>query len=208
MVITATSRALPHCNENSGFSLVELLLAALVLLLMMGLAQPGFANMRSQAQRLSAAAELQRLIWQGRTRALHQGVMVGFHFDQFPDGVTRYQLFQDGNANGITAADRERGIDPPVTRPLPLFKETGFRPELPPGTAPAVPPGRGAFQGGDAITLTGDTLSFSPLGGFNNGSIYMGNGREFLCLRLAGSLGRIKIFRWKPGQPAWLEVVQ
>lgn len=205
---TAKNRDRNDGDEYSGFSLVELLVAALLLMLLLGLAQPGFANMRSQAQRLSAATQLQRLIWQGRTRALHQGVMVGYHFDRLPEGVTRYQLFQDGNANGITAADRELGIDPSVTPPLPLFKDTGFKPELPPVTAPAIPPGRGALQASDAITLTGDTLSFSPLGSFNNGSIYLGNGREYLCLRLAGSLGRIKIFRWKPGQPAWQEVVQ
>ncbi len=199
MHCTATNRDLNDSNENSGFSLIESLAAGLLLMLLLGLALPGFANMRTQAQ---------RLIWQGRSRALHQGVMVGFHFDRLPDGTHRFQMFQDGNANGITAADREQGIDPAVTVPRPLFRDTGFKPGLPPATAPAVPPGRGAFQAGDAITLTGDTLSFSPLGGFNNGSIYLGNGREFLCLRLAGSLGRIRIFRWKPGQPAWQEVVQ
>jgi type II secretory pathway pseudopilin PulG len=205
---TAGVRFVSSCGEAGGFSLLELLAASLLLLLLLGMALPGFANMRTQAQRISTATELQRLIWQGRTRALQQGVMVGAHFERLPDGTLRYQMFQDGNANGITAADRERGIDPPVTPPLPLLRDSTFKPELPPESAPAIPPGRGGFQGGDAITLAGDTLSFSPLGGFNNGSIYLGNGREFLCLRLAGSLGRIRIFRWKPGQPAWQEVVQ
>ncbi len=205
---TGKTRDIPPRGENGGFSLMELLAVSLLLMLLLGLALPGIAQMRTQAQRISTAAQLQRLIWQGRSRALHQGVMVGFHFERLPDGAHRYQMFQDGNANGITAADREQGIDPAVTGPLPLFRDTGFKPELPPATAPSVPPGRGAFQASDAITLTGDTLSFSPLGGFNNGSIYLGNGREFLCLRLAGSLGRIKVFRWKPGQPAWQEVVQ
>ena len=195
-------------GEYRGFSLVELLAVSLLLLLLAGMALPGFATMRAQAQRLGTAAELQRLIWQGRTRALHQGVMVGIHFDRFPDGALRYQFFQDGNANGITAIDRAQGIDPPVTAPLPLLRESSFKPALPPAYAPAVPPATGSFHGGDAIALSGDTLSFSPLGGFSNGSIYLGNGREFLCLRLAGSLGRIRIFRWKPGQPAWQEVMQ
>jgi type II secretory pathway pseudopilin PulG len=204
----AGTREFPLRDDYRGFSLMELLAASLLVLLLFGLALPALAQMRYRAERLGAAAEIQGLVSRGRLQALQQGVMVGIHFERTPDGRFQCQLFKDGNANGVTAADRERGIDPPVTAPLPLFRETGFKPELPPGTAPAVPPARGNFQGGDAVALTGDTLSFSPLGTFSNGSIYLGDGREFLCLRLAGNLGRIRIFRWKPGQSAWQEVVQ
>jgi hypothetical protein len=193
--------------RSSGYSLVELLAVTAVVLLALGLALPGIAQMHSRSQRLSAAEEFQRIIWRGRVEALQRGVMVGIHFERLPDASYRYQMFKDGNANGITAADRLDGHDPALTPPLPLFTETGFRPQLPPATAPAVPPEQGGFTGTDAIALSGDTLSFSPQGSFSNGSIYLGNGREYLCLRFAGNLGRKRIYRWKPGQFAWLEVL-
>jgi prepilin-type N-terminal cleavage/methylation domain-containing protein len=188
--------------EIRGFTLVESIVTLGLISLCASLSLPALGRMRQRSQQTIAAQELKMLVQRGRMEALKRGVRVGIHFSKAGTGWT-YCYYRDGNANGLLAADREKGIDPPIGSPQPLFRENPFTPRL---TADA-PPITGEALPDDPITLTGHTLTFSPTASFNNGTIYLGDGREALALRMQGSTGRVRVYSWHAGLQNWKEII-
>lgn len=192
-----------NCDKSPrGFTLIECVVTLGLIALSVSASLPALARMQCRNQQTLAAQELKMLVQRGRMQALQRGVRVGIHFTQDGKGWS-YRYYRDGNANGLTALDREKGLDPPMGSAQPLFWGIPFTPRLTPG-APAI---NGDTPPDDPITLTGHTLTFSPTAGFSNGTIYLGNGSEALALRLQGSTGRVRIYSWHAGMPLWKEII-
>ena len=190
------------CQKSRGFTLIECVVTLGLIALSAAASLPALARMQVRNHQTIAAQELKLLVQRGRMEALQRGVRVGIHFTQDDKGWS-YRFYRDGNANGLTAPDREKGVDPPLGSALPLFWSNPFTPRLTAG-APVI---SGETQPDDPITLTGHTLTFSPCASFNNGTIYLGDGREALALRLQGSTGRVRVYTWHPGLQNWKEII-
>ena len=188
--------------SGDGHSLIEAIVVVALLSLLLLISLPALARMQRRSQRTLAAQELRMLVQRGRLEALQRGVCVGIHFTQESTGWS-YRYYRDGNANGLTAIDRDKGIDSPMGPAQPLFWNNPFTPRLSPD-APAI---SGETQPDDPITLTGHTLTFAPTASFNNGTIYLGDGREELALRLQGSTGRVRVYTWRLGMKNWKEII-
>ncbi len=184
----------PPRRAQRGLSLPEVCVALALAALGCALAAPPMAAFQASARRQAAGAEIRQAINRLRFEALHRGVAVGAVLSD-RDGEPWFQIFVDGNANGVTAADRSAGIDKPLGPPERLSPEVRLRLARPPG-----------MRDGDAITFRGDTLTFSPLGSFSNGTLYLGDGREFLRARLNGTSGALRIERWLPAKERWQEI--
>ena len=114
--------------SGDGYSLIEAIVVVGLLALLVLVSLPALARMQRRNQQTIAAQELKMLVQRGRMQALQRGVCVGIHFTQEKTGWS-YRYYRDGNANGLTASDRDKGVDPPLgpAQPLDRPRSSGKR---------------------------------------------------------------------------------
>jgi len=95
-------------------------------------------------------------------------------------------MYQDGNRNGVRAADVDAGVDPPIGPVVSLAVEFA-------GVRIAIDPALGI--GTDPISLRGSSfLSFSPVGTATARSVYvLGRDGTQLAVRVLGVTGRTRV---------------
>jgi hypothetical protein len=130
-----------------------------------------------------------------RAQAVGRGTAVGFRFDQEEGGFT-FSLFQDGNRNGIRAADIQAGIDRRIEPPLSLFEQFAG---VDVGIAPGVPVPNPIQLGGANI------LTFTPVGTATSGTVYVRDraGSQW-AVRVLGATGRTRVLRYERATGAWV----
>jgi Tfp pilus assembly protein FimT len=118
---------------------------------------------------------------------------------------TRWQLFADGNGNGVTTREIGSGIDPPVAPQERLSNHVrGVSLRLN-QTVPTVD-GREYLSAGDDALRIGSTslLSFAPEGTATSGTLYVAATRgPQLAVRVLGTTGRLRVLRFDPGARRW-----
>lgn len=112
--------------------------------------------------------------------------------------------FEDGNGNGVLAADIASGVDvriAPDERLSEQFPGVDF------GALPGLPGVEGSTApGADPIRLgTANAVTFSPTGTATSGSLYVrGRGQRQHVVRIYGETGRTRALTWAPYVSAWL----
>lgn len=118
-----------------------------------------------------------------------------------------YRMVVDGNLNGVSRLDFERGIDKPIGPRVWLeFLSAGTRVGVPTGWK--VPDPAGGLLTGDGLRIgRSQIISFSARGTATPCSIYFNDGESrMLALRINGETGRIRALEWHRGWPEWREV--
>ena len=131
-----------------------------------------------------------------RTMAVNRQASVGLRFVDDPRGVS-FEVYQDGNRNGILTADIQRNVDRSIEPATRLF-------ELFPGVQIGVVPGA---PSSDPVALgRTNILSFSPSGTATSGTIYV-RGRDGTqwAVRVLGATGRTRVLRYDLRTGEWTD---
>ena len=101
-------------RKNSGFTLIELLVVIAIVVILAGLAIPGFINWLPKYKLNSAANDILSLIQNARLRAIKENARVVILFDPDSDGDLDgdYIAFVDDMAGGASEWSREPATEP------------------------------------------------------------------------------------------------
>jgi hypothetical protein len=135
-----------------------------------------------------------------RSHAVMRSASVALRFDEgtgASGSAITFQMFMDGNRNGLRSSDIAAGIDKPVEGPVNLS-------DLFPGTAI----GLAADVGGTDPVQIGSTnlLSFTPVGTSTSGSVYVrGRDGSQYAVRVLGATARARVQRYVQPTRAWID---
>jgi prepilin-type N-terminal cleavage/methylation domain-containing protein len=186
-----------------GFSLVELLVALLLLAVICAITLPPVTRIVDHWRTRGAASFIGARVALTRMRAVQRNANVGLRFA--PAGAAySMRAYADGNGNGVRAADIASGADPAIDGADRLD-------QLFPGVTFGFVPGARLIDGSDVgagddpIRLgAGNTLVFSPIGTATSGTLYLrGRGPWQYAVVILGATGRTRVLRFEPSSGSW-----
>ena len=181
-----------------GFSLVELLVVAGLILVVLGMAIPGLLAGAGRHETLSAARHLASRAGALRLQAILGGHTLGIRFEVVGDDLELTALV-DGNGNGLRTTDVASGVDTVVEGPLRLRS-------LFPGVRAALVDADGTSADGVRFGQS-DILAFTPRGTASSGTLYLaGRGDWQFAVRVLGATGRVRVLERSRGSDAWRDV--
>lgn len=192
-------------KTQHGVTLVELLVALTILALAMTVTVPnlGAALRHAALGRLARtiAAEAHRCRMDAVNRCRNVGLVFACR-----GGKWSFTPVADGDGDGVSRRDFERGIDAPV-RPAVLIDSLcrGASIGLPTGWRIPDPSGRGRLRRTDPLAAgRSDIVSFSPLGDATPATVYLtDNCDRVLAVRIYGATARVRILEWRRGWSKW-----
>jgi len=182
-----------HINDNKGFSIFETVLAAGLILILLGLAIPGFSRYWEAYRLNSAIQTMLSNLNRGRYRAIagNREVVVRFQRE-----LRSYRLFEDLDGNGL------RGPSEPLVGAYSLPDQVDFSSiglSGPPASAKPRPVA-------DPITFGGDRFTFNPEGYCNKlGTVYLQNASgdaAAISCSMPG-VGRLRRYGWHDAKGVW-----
>lgn len=185
----------PTLCGNSGYTLLELLVAASLLCILAGIGVASVAPSVDRSRGVAAARYLATRAALARARAVGRSTTVALYFEQDARGI-RFSVVEDGNGDGVRTADITQQIDRTIEGPIHLS-------DLFPGAAIGLAPGTPATA---AVSLGGTMiLSFGPNGTASSGSVYV-VGRDFTqwVVRVLGVTARARVLRYERTTGAWV----
>jgi prepilin-type N-terminal cleavage/methylation domain-containing protein len=186
---------LPWAGAKAGYTLIELMFVVAVAAVVIATVVPQLLVSIDRSRGFIAAKYLGGRLARARMLAVTSRASVGLRFTQDPGGIS-FEVFKDGNRNGILTTDIAKQIDRPIEPPTRLF-------ELFPGAEIGLVPGTPAPN---ALQLGGsDILSFSPAGTATSGTVYV-RGRDGTqwAVRVLGATGRTRVQRYVPATKQWI----
>jgi prepilin-type N-terminal cleavage/methylation domain-containing protein len=194
-------------RSSRGVTLIESVVAISLLAILAAVALPALARLGGSARTGAAARHLVSQFRSVRWMSIARARSHGLFFERDRDGWF-WIVVQDGNGNGLRAAEVRSGTDHRLSGPHRLSDEIprtdlGF-----PAGGPfrRIPPARGWIGStDDPVRLGGtDLLAFSPLGTASSGSIYVTDGRAgLIAIVLYGRTGRISVWQHDPERRSW-----
>lgn len=187
-----------------GHSLLELLAACAILLLVVVLTLPAFANIGRKRALRAATAELRSSFSQTRARAIARGHHCGLKFAKLA-GTWHVAVYEDGDGDGIRNDDITRRVDRMIERPRSVFRESSLVSIglLPYGIKD--PDGDPLPATKSPVAFNRSTIcSFSPIGEATPGTIYITDGRELWCVRVYGATAKLRALRYDAGRRRWV----
>ena len=189
---------------QAGWSLVELLMVIGVSLVVGSLALAALAPLGAGARAVGAARAVAALLQRERIEAVRTGRVCGLRFDD--DGSTiGFARVEDGNGNGLRAAEIADGTDPirgPRRRLADDFAGVRFAIV---DDLPGIDGGPGLAQGSDPVRLGGSILAFSPAGSATSGTLYLASeDRRQFAIRILGATARVRIFAFDRAAGRWV----
>jgi type II secretory pathway pseudopilin PulG len=185
-----------------GFTIVEAAVSVAIVMVMAAVALPSFRPMFAEAHLLGAGRSFKSQFRLAASIAVRSSVYTAIRFER-QGGAVFYSVYQDGNDNGVRAADIASGVDRRVAGPFPLTSGApGVRIGFNAGV-PAVPPDSGTLSGDPIRFGSSDTLSFSPLGTATPGTFYLAGDAAQAAVRVTGGSARVRLMVWRGGK--WIE---
>ena len=187
---------------TNGYSLLEVLLAATIMVIIGGAAIPLAQTGADRSRVAGAAGYLAGRMAVARFEAVKRSACVALRFVEQADGYWM-QMYVDGNRNGVLSIDIASGADWPMG--------TGERLDYHfPGVELGVHPNvtgidPGPFSATDPVQIGSSTLlSFSPTGSSTSGTIFIRGrrGHQF-AVRVLGATGRTRILEFLVGAGTW-----
>lgn len=118
---------------------------------------------------------------------------------------TRLQLFADGNGNGVSQRDIDRGVDTPL-QPAEFLDDRSRDVSLRINQAIVDAGGAAALTPGDDPLRIGNTalLAFSPMGTATSGTMYVAarHGPQ-MAIRVFGATGRVRVLTFDAQARQW-----
>lgn len=192
-------------RREHGHSLVEMVIAAGIMLALAAVAAPPVKAYMAESHVLGAGRQFKGRFRLARSIATRSGVYTAMRFERRGDRW-QYAIYQDGDFDGVNAADISTGRDPRIAGPFPLDGAgPGVRVGINPGI-PAPPPDGGMLDpNGDAIRFgAGEMLSFSPLGGATPGTLYLAGSSRQAAVRVNGGSARVRLMIYRGTR--WVEL--
>jgi type II secretory pathway pseudopilin PulG len=191
-------------TRQQGHTLIEMLIAAAVIMALAAVAAPPVKAYMLESHLLGAARQFKGRFNLARSVATRSGVYTAIRFERRGAGW-QYATYQDGDFDGVNAADIAAGRDPRIAGPFPLDGAApGVRVGINAGV-PAPPPDTGMLDpGGDAIRFgAGEMLSFSPLGTATPGTFYLAGQTRQAAVRVTGGNARVRLMVYRG---RWVEL--
>lgn len=188
-----------------GAALVDLVFTCGVVCVLAGIAIPTIHAARDRDTTRMAARFLANRLQGARYESLKRNACVAVRFD--PVDIGRFDVYVDGDADGVLQADIDSGVDVPLapkSRLSDVFAPVAFR----------IP--RDILDPDGSSTLTADSdpirlgssnfLSFSPIGSATSGTIYLaGPGGAQTAVRVMGATGRMRVLLYDIATRTWRE---
>ena len=199
----------------AGVTLLEVVFVLAVLALMSTLALPMILQATARVRVDLAAHEVLGTLRMARQLAIQHSSHVGVKFFEVANDDPReegsaavtFQLYLDGDGDGVRNDDLRSGVDPPLGPLRRLthvgrFVRFGFPPDISP-THPST--GRALGRLEDPIRFNRSGIaSFSPIGSATPGTVYLTDGTRFLvAVRVWNRSGRSGIVRFDPDRREW-----
>lgn len=188
---------------GAGFTALELLLAAAIVITIVGISLPATADALDHIRAGMAARYLESRIMQARVEAIRRAGAVALRFEPVASDYA-FSEYRDGNGNGVRAADIASGLDRAVAAPVRLrdqFPGIGF------GLLAGVPDldGTRATAAGDGVRVgTSRLLTLGPDGTATSGTLYLHGRRSQYAIRVLGATARTRLLRYDPGRQQWI----
>jgi len=186
--------------REHGFTLVEMIVVAAIILVMAAVAAPAFRPFFAEAHLLGAGQQFKSQFRLAYSMAVRSGVYTAIRFERLADGNVQYAVYADGNSNGVRSEDIRSGRDRLVSGPFPL---TGGAPGVRVGInegVPAIPPDDGDLAGDPVRFGRSDILSFSPIGTATPGTFYLAGDVAQAAVRVNGGSARVRLMVWRGGK--------
>jgi len=187
-----------------GYSLLELVFVTGIAVTVSAVAVPQYLSALDDFRASGAARYVSARLQRARMEAVIRSAEVAMRFTTAGTGYT-YEVFVDGNRNGVLTRDIQRSIDRSIGARERLSEqfagvEFGVIPGLP-GIDGGAPPGS------DPIRLgVGNAASFSAAGTSSTGTVYIRGRRDSqYAVRIFGDTGKTRllkfdraIWQWRP----------
>jgi hypothetical protein len=192
-------------HGERGVALIDVVSAAALCAVMAAIAVPVVGGTFDRERAIVGAQSLAAAVQRARIEALERSASVALRLDII-DGRACFQMFADGNGNGVLQRDIDRGIDVPLGAPDWLdhhARDVSLRINQ---TVPVIG-GPGSLPAGSDPLRIGSTslLAFSPLGSSTSGTLYVSatNGPQ-MAIRVYGATGRVRVLMFDAQAQAWL----
>lgn len=191
-------------RTNRGFGLIELLFVLALGVTLTSIAVPLTADVVEETRVASAARNLAARIGGMRIDALKQSTCIGMRFQRAGPDDYSFELFVDGNGNGVRTAEISAGIDVRNGWPQRLgdqFPGVGF------GLLPGIPDADAqSGTGTDGVRIgSARILTMSPDGTSSSGTVYVRGRRTQYAIRVLGATGRTRVLYFHPGKRQWID---
>lgn len=187
-----------------GVALVDVLPALSIAALLSAIALPVIAGTLERERTTLAAHFLAARVTETQLEALRRGTAVALAFDLTGEDAG-FQMFADGNGNGVLRRDIDEGIDVPVGPVEHLdIRAPGVTLRI--NQRVLDPGGAGWLNAGADPLRIGSTslVSCAPTGSLTGGTLYVAAaGGPQLAVRITGSTGRVRVLRFEPSLDAW-----
>ena len=193
-------------RSQRGIGLIEVLTVLAIIGIIAAASIPAFGTLRRHNSIVATANEFRGIFRLVRSRAIAKGRHSGVKFVKTASGWT-YSLYDDGDGDGIRNDDITKGIDRRWAGPFVAGRESALaRVALPPYTI-RDPDGDPLRPTDSAVQFGNSTIcSFAPVGNGTPGSIYLIDGSgEVWCVRVYGSVGKVRMLRYNGGRRKWEE---
>jgi prepilin-type N-terminal cleavage/methylation domain-containing protein len=181
-------------SRPRGFTLVEIMFVIGLWAVIAGIAVPQVFVAVDRQKAWAAARYLAARMAMARSYAVTRSAYVALRFTRLGDDVM-FQMFVDGNRNGVRTLDIGSQVDPAIgvaARLSELF--------------PGVVIGISTDAGTDPVRIgSTNLLSFSPLGTATPGTIYIRSHDGLqLAVKITGATGRTRLLRYVPRTREWV----
>jgi hypothetical protein len=183
----------PGCAEGYAFS--ELLFVIGVVTLVCAMVVPQLLAGLDRSRGLVAARYLASRVALARMQAISRSATIALRFREEPGGIA-FDIYQDGNRNGVRAGDILQQIDVPIEPVTRLW-------ELFPGAAIALAPDSPAAS---AVQLAGgsDLLALTPMGTATSGTVHVrGPDDTQWAVRVLGATARTRLLWFDSRARQW-----
>ena len=191
-------------HDSRGYTLVDTVITTCLCTVISAMALPMIGRTLDRERTIIGTQFLAGQLQRARLESLRRARPVAVRLE-LVGGRTSFQLFVDGDGDGVLQGDVDVGLDPPLT-PLEFLDDRARDVSLRINQPVTNPGGFGELAPGDDPIRIGGTalLSFSPLGGSTAGTVYVAARRgPQMAIRIFGGTGRIRILTFDAQARQW-----
>jgi Tfp pilus assembly protein FimT len=189
---------------SRGAALIDIIVAVALSIVMVTIAVPVIGGTLDRERTITGTQYLAGQLLRARLDSLKRGRSVALRLEIVGER-TQFQLFADGNGNGVLQRDIDRGVDLPVT-PLQWLDDQAREIALRVNQTITDVAGSATLHAGDDPLRIGNTalLAFSPVGSATNGTLYVAAPRgPQMAIRVFGATGRVRVLMFDAQARQW-----
>ncbi len=192
-------------KSEGGMSLIEILIALLVLGTAAAVATPALRNASAEMRIRSAGREASVTFLRARLEAIRTRRETAVRVES-RDGRWQLMIYRDGNGNGVRNREIDAGVDRRVNGGWSWDRGDVLVGILQTVRVPdPSDPSRRLSRTEDPVRFNNSNLcSFSPLSESTPGSLYLTDGRRKMAVvRVLNRTGRIRVLYFTAGDSRW-----